>query len=118
MSKTRVTAKYVPNRVSFGEFIAQAGDANNAAAHDIVKALSARVTRSSDEGEGHLADSYKVNEAAPPQIIAGNLRHVSEVYSEHPASAPEEFGGKRNKARHWLANTAATWHVPRKGGKA
>lgn len=115
--RVRVTARYKPNHKSFGEFMVseQARQPAIEAARDIAAALKVTVHRSPGPGP-HLADSYEVNATTPPRLVAGEMRVGAEVYSEDPAAAPEEFGGKRNTAKHWLANVAAAWHVPRKRG--
>jgi hypothetical protein len=85
-------------------------------AKKIAEDLAVRVKRTKGTGgkDGHLADSYKVNENPAPVTLGENPRVGAEVYSEHPAAAPEEFGGKKNKARHWLAKAGNRYHVPLK----
>lgn len=116
---TRVNVKYKPDHKEFARFMAsdQARQPAIAAARDITQALAGIVRRSSGSGP-HLADSYKVNERPAPLMINGSPHAGAEVYSEHPGAAPDEFGGKRQPAKHWLAATAAAWHVPRKGQSA
>lgn len=113
--RVRVTARYKPNNEEFGKFMVseQARRPAVEAARDMVETLRVTVRRSSGSGP-HLADSYKVDDQTPPRLFAGNVRVGATVYSEHPAAAPEEFGGKRNQAKHWLANVAAAWHTPKK----
>ena len=117
---TRVRVTYKPDHKGMAAFMVseQARQAPVEAAKDIVQALSVTVHRGSGNGgaDGHLADSYKVNENPAPVVINGSPRAGAEVYSSHPGAAPEEFGGKNQPAKHWLANVAAAWHVPRKGG--
>lgn len=80
----------------------------------IVADLAIKVKRSSGTGgaDGHLADSFKVNEHSAPITLGEAPRVGAEVYSEHPAAAPEEFGGKKNKPRHWLRKAGNRYHVP------
>jgi hypothetical protein len=114
---TRVTARYKPNHKEMAKLMMsdQMRQPTIDAAEDMVVMLAATVHRSSGAGP-HLADSYKVNRDAPPVVVNGSPRAGAEVYSEHKGAAPDEFGGKRQPAKHWLANVAAHWHVPRKGG--
>lgn len=83
-------------------------------AEAIVAILKVRVKRSPGSGgvDGHLADSYKVNKHSAPVTLGEAPRVGAEVYSEHPAAAPEEFGGKKNKPRRWLGKTGNKFHVP------
>jgi hypothetical protein len=112
---TRVRVKYVPNHADFGAFMLseQARKPAVEAAYDMVNALSGIVHRSSRVGGVHLADTYEVNEHPEPVIINGSPRAGADIYSSHPGAAPDEFGGKNQTAKHWMADVAAAWHVPK-----
>lgn len=117
--RTRVTVRYVPDRAGMQAFMLseQARKPAIEAARDIANALSGVVRRSGRLGNNHLADSYEVNETPEPLTVGRNPRAIAEVYSSHPGAAPEEFGGKNQTAKHWLASVAAAWHVPKKGAR-
>lgn len=116
---SRVRVQYKPDHEGMAAFMLseQARKPVVEAAKDMVAVLRETVHRSNGDGgaDGHLADSYKVNRHSEPVSMGGNLRVGAEVYSEHPAAAPEEFGGRRNAARNWLSNVGSHWHVPKKG---
>jgi hypothetical protein len=107
---------YKPDHEEFQRFILseQARQPAVEVANDIVKRLRVTVKRSNGTGgaDGHLADSFKVNENSAPVTLGENPRVGAEVYSDHPAAAAEEFGGKRNKPRHWLRKAGNKYHVP------
>lgn len=87
-------------------------------AQAIVADLKSTVKRSaSEDSDGHLADSFEVNRTTPAVEIGGNPRVGAEVFSSHPAAAPEEFGGRRNRARRWLGKAGAKFHTAKKGVK-
>lgn len=112
-----VKVKYIPDHKGMAEFMLseQARRPCVEVAAKIVADLAVTVTRSSGAGE-HLADSFKVNAESAPVTMGESPRAGAEVYSEDPAAAPEEFGGKRNKAQHWLLKAGLKYHVPF-GGK-
>lgn len=85
-------------------------------AERIVADLAVKVKRSKGTGgvDGHLADSYKVNKNPAPVTLGEAPRAGAEVYSDHPAAAPEEFGGKKNRPRRWLGKAGNRYHVPLK----
>ena len=118
-----VKGKYIPNYEEMQKFMLspQARQPCIEAARDIVADLKVTVTRSnrerSDDGVGHLADSYEVNENSTPVTLGDAPRAGADVISDHPAAIPEEFGGRRNRPRRWLGKAGAKYHVPM-GGKA
>ena len=83
-------------------------------AERIVADLAVKVKRSKGSGgaDGHLADSYKVDKNSAPVTLGEAPRVGAAVYSEHPAAAPEEFGGKKNRPRRWLGKAGNRYHVP------
>lgn len=85
-------------------------------AERIVADLVIKVKRSSGSGgeDGHLADSFKVNTHSAPVTLGEAPRVGAEVYSDHPAAAPNEFGGKKNRPKHYLAKAGNRYHVPLK----
>lgn len=107
---------YKPDHKGMQEFMLsdQARQPCIEVAERIVADLTVKVKRSKGTGgeDGHLADSYKVNKNAAPVTLGEAPRVGAEVYSEHPAAAPEEFGGKNNKPRHWLIKAGNRYHVP------
>lgn len=111
-----VKAIYKPDHKGMQEFMLseQARQPCVEVAKQIVMNLAVKVKRSPGTGDvdGHLADSYKVNEHSAPVTLGEAPRVGAEVYSEHPAAAPEEFGGKKNKPRRWLGRAGAKFHVP------
>lgn len=111
-------AIYKPDHKGMQEFMLseQARQPCVEVAKQIVADLAVKVKRSSGTGgaDGHLADSFKVNENAAPVTLGEAPRVGAEVYSEHPGAAPDEFGGKRNKPRRWLGRAGAKYHVPLK----
>lgn len=115
--------KYVPDNKSFGKFMMseEPRHAANQVAQAIVDDLKVTVTRSSRvDKDGHLADSYKVDEHAEPVSIDGNPRVGSAVYTDHPAGPPEEFGGRGragNTAKRWLGKAGAKFHVGKRKPK-
>jgi hypothetical protein len=112
-----VRAKYNPDHKGMQEFMLseQARQPCVEVAEAIVERLRGTVKRSKREDpDGHLADSYKVNKNPAPVTLGEAPRVGAEVYSEHPAAAAEEFGGKRNKPRRWLGKVGNKYHVPLK----
>lgn len=114
---------YKPDHVEMGKFMIseQARKPAVEVARAIVTDLAATVTRSRSNTGTHLADDYHVNENPPPVLMGEEApRSGAEVWSDNPAAAPEEFGGRggaKNKPRRWLGKAGAKYHVPM-GGKA
>ena len=104
--------KYKPNHKEFGAYMMseEARKAPIEVAKQIVEDLRVSVKRSTRD-HPHLADSYRVNAESGPVVFDGNPRVGAEVYSDHPAAAPEEFGGSKNRSNRWLGRVGAKYHV-------
>jgi hypothetical protein len=108
MARTKVRARYVHDREGFTEFACsdQMAKPLIEAGHDVRRIAEATAPRSKGDGD-HYADHFKVDEEAGVIKIGKFLRRIVTVVNEHPAAAPNEFGGYRNKALHPLGRAGA-----------
>lgn len=102
---------YHPDHKSFGRFIlsAQARKPAVEAAHDV--AAHARTSAVREVGEGPFADSFKVNAATAPVVVAGNPRVGAEVYNDVRHAAVVEFGrtaGGERRGAHRILRRAGS----------
>jgi hypothetical protein len=105
MARSRVTARFKPDHAEFTRFATsdQMLKPLIEAAND-VRALAAADAR---KDTGSYARGFKVNSSAGTLVIGRYKRAITAVVNEDPAAAPNEFGGRRNKAEHTLGKAGA-----------
>jgi hypothetical protein len=101
----RVKATFKPDHKAFTEFATsdQMLEPLLKAAHDVRAAAELSAAKKT----GSYASGFKVDAAAGTLMIGTYKRRITAVVNEDPAAAPEEFGGRRNKANHTLAKAGA-----------
>jgi hypothetical protein len=108
MARSRVRAKFKPDRRGFTEFATsdQMLEPLYEAAHDVRRIAQATAPRSSEAGT-HYADQFKVDAAAGVIVIGTYRRRIVTVVNQDKAAAPNEFGNKHMKGTHPLATAGS-----------
>lgn len=99
-------SRYRPNRDGFGAFMVS--QQMQKPVTEIAEAIAVDAAADAPKKTGALAAGFEARPTAPT-VVNGAARVSAEVRNEDPAAAPNEFGGKRNKANRTLGRAAAKY---------